>query len=329
MQVKKRQRTKFNRKKKLLQIAFSCYSGSAERCGDSCNWTLIPDRKNVRFHDRTRGEAATGAGRFDADYCGGRIETEFSCGRIAVAISDGMGKGEMAAGESEKAVNSVLSLLKAGMDEEMALQVLNLLWSMSNRKEMFPTMDLALLDSAGRELVIYKIGAAPTVIVRAPRCRPGSDSHTGGLRKMNLQGLAGKRPQDAEASGTCQTKLRGPVPVCSIPPEHIEILAAPAMPMGVSEYSEIPSISTLVMPGDLIIMMTDGVSDSNRSISGDMDAEKATAICEYPELAWLRRLLTRIKSRNLQTISDLIIREAALNYGAQEKDDMTVVVIRV
>ena len=84
--------------------------------------------------------------------------------------------------------------------------------------------------------------------------------------------------------------------------------------MGVSEYSEIPSISTLVMPGDLIIMMTDGIHDSQRS---------------DPDLFWLRRLLTRIKSRNLQTICDLIIREAALNYGECEKDDMTVIILRV
>ena len=84
--------------------------------------------------------------------------------------------------------------------------------------------------------------------------------------------------------------------------------------MGAAECSEIASVSTLVMPGDRIIMMTDGILDSNRD---DL------------ELKWLRRLLTRIKSRNLQTVCDLIIREAALNYGAEEKDDMTVVIFDV
>lgn len=235
----KRNRVKAH-KRGQVKIASSNYSGSNERCGDSCGWTGLPG------------------------------------GRFAVALSDGMGKGETAACESEKAVNSILPLLRAEMDPEMALQVLNLLWSMSNRKELFPSMDLALLDTVSRELVIYKIGAAPTVVVRAPRCRPEY--------------------------------------IDSKPPERIEILTAPAMPMGVSEYSEIPSISTLVMPGDLIIMMTDGIPDSQRS---------------DPDLFWLRRLLTRIKSRNLQTICDLIIREAALNYGDQEKDDMTVTVLSV
>jgi stage II sporulation protein E len=238
--VEQKQYKKKHRRQKLPQIASSAYSGSEERCGDNCGWGLLSD------------------------------------GKLAVALSDGMGKGELAACESERAVNSILPLLKAGMDAEMALQVLNLLWAMSNRKEQFPTMDLALLDSVNRELVIYKVGAAPTVVVRAPRCRPG--------------------------------------PIVSEPPEHIEILAAPAMPMGAAECSEIASVSTLVMPGDRIIMMTDGILDSNRD---DL------------ELKWLRRLLTRIKSRNLQIVCDLIIREAALNYGAEEKDDMTVVIFDV
>lgn len=238
------------RRTRLPQIASSGYSGSDGRCGDSCRWMQLPD------------------------------------GRVAVAISDGMGKGEMAARESERAVNSVLPLLAAGMDPEMALQVLNLLWSMSNRKERFPTMDLALLNPDIRELVIYKIGAAPTVIVRAPRCRPGRN----------------------------QTPGTGPRVIDSKTPERVEILAAPALPMGVTESGELPCVSTLVMPGDRIIMMTDGISDSKR---------------DDPDFGWLRRLLSRIRSRNLQTICDLIIREAALNYGPREKDDMTVVAVRV
>lgn len=253
MNVEQKQYKKKHRRQKLPQIAFSAYSGSEERCGDNCGWGLLSD------------------------------------GKLAVALSDGMGKGELAACESERAVNSILPLLKAGMDAEMALQVLNLLWAMSNRKEQFPTMDLALLDSVNRELVIYKVGAAPTVVVRAPRCRPGPH--------------ASRQPAPI-----------GPGPVVLEPPEHIEILTAPAMPMGAAECSEIGSVSTLVMPGDRIIMMTDGILDSNRD---DL------------ELKWLRRLLTRIKSRNLQTVCDLIIREAALNYGAEEKDDMTVVIFDV
>ncbi len=210
-----------NRKRNFAAVS---YSGTDERCGDSCGFADLGD------------------------------------GRKVMVLSDGTGKGEAAAKESSRAVNAILGLLKAGMDPELALQVLNLILSMDNRKEHFPTMDLALLDQRSRELYVYKIGASPTMIRRA----------TG----------------------------------------HCEIFNAPAMPMGVMGCSSIPCISTLVMPGDLIIMMTDGITDAKR---------------DDPELKWLQRMLGRIKSRASQTVCDLIIREAVLNYGRREKDDMSII----
>jgi stage II sporulation protein E len=84
--------------------------------------------------------------------------------------------------------------------------------------------------------------------------------------------------------------------------------------MGVMEYSTIPCVTVSVSSGDQIIMMTDGVVDSMRD---DLD------------LNWLRLLLRRIKSNEPQTVSDLVIRQAAMNYGQREKDDMTVVAFRV
>lgn len=257
MNLNKRRSLSKLRRKKLISVASSNYSGSNERCGDSCLWAMLSD------------------------------------GRFAVALSDGTGKGDLAARESSRAVNSVIALLKAGMDPEMALQILNLLWAVNNRKELFPTMDLAVLDPGSRELKIYKIGAAPTVVLRAPRCRPGRYGANCASVFSDAATEAGRR---------------------SGPPEKIEILAAPAVPMGVSEHSEITCVSTLVMPGDRIIMMTDGIADSRR---------------DDPEMQWIRQLVNRIKSRDLQIVSDLIIREAALNYGVREKDDMTVVAVAV
>lgn len=217
-----------SRVKRRNNVAAASYSGSDQRCGDSCGFAVLED------------------------------------GRKVMALSDGTGKGEIAAKESSRAVNAILGLLRAGMDPELALQVLNLILSMDNRKEHFPTMDLAVLDPESRELHVYKIGASPTIIKRA----------TG----------------------------------------HCEIFNAPAMPMGVVEWSRIPCVSTLVMPGDLIIMMTDGITDAKRD---DM------------ELKWVQKLLGRIKSRASQTVCDLIIREAALNYGEREKDDMSIMLFEV
>lgn len=214
-------------RKHQQHAASAGYAGTFERCGDSCLWETLPD------------------------------------GKFAIALSDGMGKGEAAAQESNLAVTSVIKMLKAGLDAELVLKLLNSILMLDTGQERFSTMDLALLDSETGEMHFYKIGAAPTVIKRK---------------------------------------------------DQIEILTAPAMPMGVVESSGIRCVSTIVRPGDQVIMMTDGIMDSLRD---DM------------EMNWLKKVILQIKSKDPQTICDLIIREAAANYGDMEKDDMTVVSFRV
>lgn len=209
------------------QAASAGYAGSYERCGDCCLWENLPD------------------------------------GKFAIAVSDGMGKGEHAAQESHLAVTSVIKMLKAGLDAELVLKLLNAILMVDTGQERFSTMDLGILDPENGEMHFYKIGAAPTVIKRKDR---------------------------------------------------VEVLTAPAVPMGVMEGCGIRSVSTIVRPGDQVIMMTDGILDSKRE---DMDMD------------WLKKVLARIKSKNPQTVCDLIIREAAANYEEREKDDMTVVSFRV
>lgn len=211
------------RRRKTQKPAAAGYAGTGERSGDSCTWAALPD------------------------------------GTFALALSDGMGKGTEAGQESSLAATSVIKLLKAGLEPELVLKLLNSILMMDRTREQFPTMDLGILDPEQEEMYFYKIGAAPTMIKRS----------TG-----------------------------------------IEILDAPAMPMGVMEADGFRCLSTIVHPGDQIVMMTDGIVDSRR---------------EDLELNWLKKLMSQMKTKDPQTISDLIIREAAENYGQREKDDMTVI----
>lgn len=213
-------------KKGAFRPAASGYAGSRQRNGDRYCWADI------------------GGGRF------------------AIALSDGMGKGEAAARESWLAVTSIIKLLQAGIDPEQALKMLNLMLMINSGEEIYSTMDLAVIDKESCCLKLYKIGAAPTAVKR----------------------------KDG----------------------RIEILTAPAMPMGVMEYTSIPCVTTGIDAGDQVIMMTDGVVDSVRE---DLD------------MNWLRLLLKQIRSADPQTVSDLVLREAALNYRGREKDDMTVVAV--
>ena len=222
----KKEEPVFVKRRRQQQAAVAGYAGSDERCGDYCLWENLPD------------------------------------GKFAVALSDGMGKGEHAAQESHLAATSVIKMLKAGLDAEMVLKLLNVILMVDTGQERFSTMDLGILDPETDEMYFYKIGAAPTIIKRK---------------------------------------------------EKTEILTAPAMPMGVMD-GNISCVSTIVRPGDLVIMMTDGIVDSKR---------------EDLEMDWLKRVLTQIKSKNPQTVCDLIIKEASENYMNREKDDMTVVSFRV
>lgn len=241
------------RKRGAFLPAASGYAGSRQRNGDRYRWTELPD------------------------------------GRFAVAVSDGMGKGERAARESSLMVNGIIKLLQAGLDPDMALKTLNMVLVQISGDEIYSTMDLAVLDASNRELFIYKIGAAPTLIRRAGRV---------GDAQQRCSGID-------DSFWDCSAADVG---------SRIEILTAPAMPLGVMEYEHIPCVSTMVSPGDQVIMMTDGIVDARRD---DL------------ELQWLRKRVASIRSQNLQTLCDLVVREAVLNYGNREKDDMTVVAFTV
>jgi stage II sporulation protein E len=62
--------------------------------------------------------------------------------------------------------------------------------------------------------------------------------------------------------------------------------------------------------GDEIIIVSDGITEADRA-DGQME--------------WIRETIENIRSRDPQTMSDLIINKAVERYGLKEKDDMTVI----
>lgn len=84
--------------------------------------------------------------------------------RIALMISDGMGKGKAAASESKLVVNTLSRLLQAGFDVDLAMKTVNGILMTGNEDERFATVDLAIIDRAKGRAKIYKMGAATTFI---------------------------------------------------------------------------------------------------------------------------------------------------------------------
>lgn len=189
--------------------------------------------------------------------------TDLEDGRFAIVLSDGMGKGKKASTESSIAVSTVIKLLKAGLEVELILKLLNSILLLKAEDEIFSTLDLGIFSKKTGKMKFYKIGAATTFIKRK---------------------------------------------------DSVETVKVSAMPMGIVDGLKIDYVTVSLNQGDQVIMISDGVTDSKRE---DLSME------------WLQETIGGIKSKDPQTMCDLIMNRAVENYGLKEKDDLTVLAVRV
>ncbi|WP_232699031.1 stage II sporulation protein E [Brevibacillus daliensis] len=87
-------------------------------------------------------------------------------GKVAVAISDGMGNGERAYMESQSALDLLQQLLKSGLDEKISIKTINSILALRSTEEMFATVDLAIIDLQSAMTRFVKIGSTPSFIKR-------------------------------------------------------------------------------------------------------------------------------------------------------------------
>lgn len=92
--------------------------------------------------------------------------------------------------------------------------------------------------------------------------------------------------------------------------DHVEAIKIAALPIGIVDRITVDSIDVKARRGDEIIIVSDGITEADRN-DGQMD--------------WLIDTIANIKSKDPQTMSDLIINKAVERYGLKEKDDMTVI----
>ena len=92
--------------------------------------------------------------------------------------------------------------------------------------------------------------------------------------------------------------------------DKVETIKVSALPMGIVDSIRISHIEVQARRGDEIIIVSDGITEADRN-DGQMD--------------WIRETIENIRSKDPQTMSDLIINKAVERYGLKEKDDMTVI----
>ncbi|MBD1372451.1 stage II sporulation protein E [Hazenella sp. IB182357] len=92
-------------------------------------------------------------------------------------------------------------------------------------------------------------------------------------------------------------------------------LAASNPPIGILKDIDIDSVEMKLEPGDLIIMMTDGVYDAPRHILN--------------KDAFMEKIIKEIVTKDPQSFADCLLERVIRQHHGQIKDDMTIVVSKV
>ncbi|WP_422447748.1 stage II sporulation protein E [Thermoanaerobacterium sp. DL9XJH110] len=187
---------------------------------------------------------------------------ELKNGKFLLALSDGMGVGEMAARHSGKTLAFLERLLEAGFDGSSALKITNSAVGLCACEESFSTADLALIDTHTGKAEFIKAGSAAGFVKRGSR---------------------------------------------------VEVIKGGSFPVGIMDDISPVVSERHLRPGDMVVMVTDGVLDS---FSMRENGDEA-----------LRRLLAQARTSNPQEIADGIL-ECAKKISPA-RDDMTVLVARI
>ena len=108
-------------------------------------------------------------------------------------------------------------------------------------------------------------------------------------------------------NGACPTYLKRN--------KEVELISSETLPTGIVSDIEFENYEKDIKEGDIIIMCTDGITESNEEF-------------QNKEL-WLKYFIEELQTEDVQQIADLIISEAIDNNYGKEKDDMTVIVAKV
>jgi stage II sporulation protein E len=185
-------------------------------------------------------------------------------GKVVLLLSDGMGTGNKAAGESVVAVRSLEKLLAVGFSVDLAVKTVNSMLLLRTPDEIFATVDMAIIDMYSGETEFLKIGSAPSFVKR--------------VREV----------------GTIQSS---------------------SLPMGILQQIEIEPVKALLVAGDIVVMVSDGIADvPNRG----SDKE-----------SWVVNFLRRTATVSPQELADKILEQALALSGGRAHDDMTVLVAKI
>ena len=103
-------------------------------------------------------------------------------------------------------------------------------------------------------------------------------------------------------NGACNTYIKTK--------QGVQTIKEASVPLGMSTKVKMVEYDKDLEKGDIILMCSDGVQDSG-------------------ENNWIKNILSKMQTDNVQKMADIIIREAIDNNFGNAKDDMTIIIARV
>jgi stage II sporulation protein E len=97
--------------------------------------------------------------------------------------------------------------------------------------------------------------------------------------------------------------------------DQVMMIEAGNLPMGIIQDVDVDVVGQQLKAGDLLIMMSDGIFESPKSV-------------ENQEI-WLKRKIKELQTTNPQDIADLILEEVIRTSNGEIRDDMTIVVSKI
>ena len=92
------------------------------------------------------------------------LQIKLADGKYLVAIADGMGSGEKARECSKITLRLVKQMLSAGFNGEESVKLINSRMNLAQNKEMYSSLDIAILDLYAGKIELLKNGACNTYV---------------------------------------------------------------------------------------------------------------------------------------------------------------------
>ncbi len=97
--------------------------------------------------------------------------------------------------------------------------------------------------------------------------------------------------------------------------DRVDVISSKSLPIGILADVDSNLYEEYLEDGDILIMMSDGVLDSNRS--------------EGNSVEWMKRIIMGIDSQNPKKITEEVINIAKFVSGNRNKDDMTIMATKI